>query len=238
MAVGQVILRDRIISNGQKAFSGVLGKKREEYLVSYIEQKIAGIRDVEQEQMAKADIDKESLSCREGCNYCCYFITQATRQECEAIAFYLCRHENVLSSFIGNYPAWRMRVRKIEGSLSKLSDMRDKTGFVDQLKTALSEYHRLNVPCPFLVAGACSIHEVRPWVCVGVVSVTPPEWCDMNDPNYANVKYYTSDLLLTKEPALSQPARIESISSTMPATVFNILKGGVFNSDSPLDYRN
>jgi Fe-S-cluster containining protein len=214
------------MSNGRKAFSGVLGKKREEYLVSYTEQKIAGIREVEQEQRAKADINKESLSCREGCNYCCYFFTQATRQECEAIAYYLYRHENVLSSFIDNYSAWRMGVQKIDASLIRLSNIRDKTEFIDQLKTALSEYHRLNVPCPFLLDGGCSIHEVRPWVCVGVVSVTPPEWCDMNHPNYPDVKYYSSEVLLTKEPALSQPARIESISSTVPVTVFNILGDG------------
>jgi Fe-S-cluster containining protein len=225
-AVGQVITRDQIISNGEKTFSGVLGEKREEYLVSYIEQKIAGIREVEQEQRAKADINKESLSCRKGCNYCCYFFTQATQQECEAIAFYLYHHENVLSSFIDNYPAWRMAVQKIDESLIRLSNIRDKTEFIDQQKTALSEYHRLNVPCPFLVDGACSIHEVRPWVCVGVVSVTPSEWCDMNDPNYADVKYYSSEVLLTKEPALSQPARVDSISSAMPATVFKILRDG------------
>jgi hypothetical protein len=229
----QASMRDLIIYNKEKAFSGILGKKREEYLLNYTKQKIAGIYQVEQDQKAMAYVNGESLSCREGCNYCCYFFTQATQQECEAIAFYLYHHENVLSLFINNYVAWRERVQNFEGSFIKLSNIHDKTEFVAQLKTALSKYHRLDAPCPLLVGGACSIHEVRPWVCVGVVSVTPSEWCDINNPNYADVKYYSSEVLLTKEPALSQPIRIESISSTMPVSVFNILKDGFTHFSIP-----
>jgi Fe-S-cluster containining protein len=226
VSIDTAIVNYRVIQNGRKAFSGILGAKRKEYLENYSKEKMAGIREVEQEQRAKAKANNESLSCRKGCNYCCYFFTQATRRECEAIAFYLFHHENVLRSFIDNYPAWRMEVQKTEERLLGLSNIHDKTELIDQLKNALSEYHKLNVPCPFLVDGSCSIHEVRPWVCVSVISVTPREWCGMNDPNYANVKYYSSEVMLTKEPALSQSARIESISSTMPASVFSILRDG------------
>ena len=35
----------------------------------------------------------------------------------------------------------------------------------------------LNIPCPFLSGGACSIHEVRPWNCAKPVVTTPSEWC-------------------------------------------------------------
>jgi Fe-S-cluster containining protein len=129
-----------------------------------------------------------------------------------------------------------MKVQKVAQSFDELAKLDNKTEFVSQLKTALREYHQQNISCPLLVDGTCSIHEVRPWVCVGVVSVTPPEWCNFKNPNYARAKYYSSDLLKTKEVSFSKPTKINSISSSMPATVFTILKDGYAEFYNQLEY--
>jgi Fe-S-cluster containining protein len=233
---GYISLNNRFISVKQTAYAGAAGKQREQSAIKYLEQKKVGIREVEESQKEQARFNNETISCHRGCNYCCYVFTEATLPEYEGIVYYLYQHEDIFNAFIRGYPTWRMKVQKVAKSFDQLSKLDNKTEFVRQLKTALREYHVQNVPCPFLMDGACSIHEVRPWVCVGVVSVIPSEWCNFKNPNYARTKYYSSDLLRTKEAGFSKPTRINSLSSSMPATIFRILKNGYAGFYNQLEY--
>lgn len=225
--IGQPEMVSRVISDLRRIYSGALGKNREDAVLLYTEEKKRGIREVEEDQKTHNNANGESLSCHKGCTYCCYFFADATLQECEAIVYYLYRHEDVLTKFINNYPAWKMKTKKLDSKFEELGQSLNKEEFVSRLKAVIREYHALNIPCPFLFDGACSIHEVRPWVCVGVAAVTPAQWCNPRDPNYYLVRYYSSEILLRQEPALSKPTEINSVESAVPAVVFRVLRNGL-----------
>ena len=214
-------------SNMRQQYSGALGKVREDAVLCYTEEKKIAIREVEADQITRAMADGEQISCQKGCACCCYFFVDATIQECEAIAYYLFTHQDVLEVFIKNYQLWRLKAKGVDKNFDELAQSVNREDFISRLKSALRAYHALNIPCPFLSENVCAIHEVRPWVCVGVVAVTPAAWCNPGDPDYLHVKYISSEVLLAKEPAFSKPTKIRSVESTMPATVFSLLASGV-----------
>ena len=222
---------EKIKRQKQIAFSGQPGKIREHSILKFIEAKKVVIEEVEAEQRSRAEVNRERLSCKMGCTFCCYYFTEATIQECEAIAYHLIQHDELLGIFVINYMHWEEETRKISSSFSRLARSKNTQGFIINLKAALRDYHAANIACPFLIGGACSIYEVRPFACVNVVAVTPSEWCNLNHPQYINVKYYSSELLLKKEPAFSKPTTVNSISSSMPSGVNDVLTEGFRNSE-------
>jgi Fe-S-cluster containining protein len=52
-----------------------------------------------------------------------------------------------------------------------------KSGLFDIDMPPVMEWKALNLPCPFLVDGQCSVYERRPISCRAHMTVGPPEWC-------------------------------------------------------------
>ena len=81
------------------------------------------------------------------------------------------------------------------------------------------------IPCPFLVDKACSIYEVRPYVCAGVVATSPAEWCEPFHPNHEQVMLVKAEVNVGNDmPYFIKLKRI--VYSCMPVLVHAILQHG------------
>jgi Fe-S-cluster containining protein len=220
------------ICDSAQAYSGPLGEQREQFAIRYIADKKNALKEIEAGLEEKVQADNLVISCRKGCSHCCSNYPEATLQECESVVYHLYNHENILKAFLINYPGWRKKVESLEADYRNIASLTEQfqSNADDvvkmQLDAARAAYHQHRASCPFLVDGACSIHEVRPWVCASIVSVTPGEWCDIENSDYSEVLQYTSDLWLSKEVKFFLPTATEFMAAPMPAAVYRILKDG------------
>ena len=173
------------------------------------------------------------ISCSRGCAYCCNQFVVASLQECEGITYYLYQHDKVLDHFIRAFGDWRGNILKIENSFRKINELGEKINLgqaTDEDRRLFDEesrvYARQNNPCPFLVEGACSIYEVRPYICANYFSVSPPDWCQPSHPSARQAIHMKIGLKLGKYiPYFALPEGNRIVSS-MPFLVYRILGGG------------
>ncbi len=98
--------------------------------------------------------DKE-ISCKPGCDYCCYQVVWMTILE----ALYILRELD--DSWLGEHREW------MEDGMQQW--------FVEE--TTPAQWLQKQRPCPFLKKHKCSIYEIRPNECALYLVVSPPEDC-------------------------------------------------------------
>ena len=223
---------DYLSLNRAIAYKGKIGKIREDFCRQYISRKQAGLKEIEQDQAEKVAAMGETITCRKGCSTCCTQYILGTLQECEAIVYYLYQHETVLEDFLRAYPVWRAKVGENEAVFKNIEAVVSRcctegyTGNNHQdYQDAARLFLLLNIPCPFLSRGACSIHEVRPWNCAKPVVTTPSEWCHPST-NIKNDKpnVYVSRLTPEEMPFYRDTGAVNLL--LVHLGVFEILKGG------------
>ncbi len=108
-----------------------------------------------------------NISCRKGCNACCHYLVPITVPE--AIEF--------KAAFLKRPPNQRVRILQSSLAASKrILSKRPPEIFATKLTSEISNYQTglqelsdwfegLNVTCPFLDAGECSIYQERPLAC-------------------------------------------------------------------------
>jgi Fe-S-cluster containining protein len=217
--------------NKDRAFQGRLGQKREAFCLAYIKKKKEIILSYRTDQLGAITCAGEKISCREGCTYCCMAYMQASVQECEAIVHYLYRHEDSLTCFLANYPAWRKKLKDNRdifqecGQLWRESRQPGAGESAQQaLLDALRRYRQQEILCPFLAKGACTIYEVRPFTCVALVAVTPPENCQPGKAGQA--KTYLTPTPEVFDTAFYYKNMKEPFLAFMPLAVYNLLVHG------------
>lgn len=215
------------------AYKGTVGRQREQFCLQYIEHKQAESKEIMSKLIERAESKGETVTCHIGCSFCCVEQIQASLQECEAIVYYLYKHERALRAFLRRYPQWRSEVdrhKAIEKVSQRYNEMVQSDFSEESMQACLQEgtiYASLNIPCPFLNDGKCLIYEVRPLVCANLVATTPAEWCNPINPNWSRRKF---DLLPLGSSAINVPfyyefpPNIEIVA--MPFVIFGILKGG------------
>jgi len=107
-----------------------------------------------------------------------------------------------------------------------------ESGFDSEKRLILEElgarYAKLKIACPFLKDEACMIYDIRPLVCSCQVAVTPPEYCDPDNPDSIKQEL----ILMLPENFQFIPFYHESFndmnlsSMCMPYVVYNLLEGG------------
>jgi Fe-S-cluster containining protein len=216
--------------NREVAYRGSLGRRREAFCISYT--KYMG----EQRTLVTARLQKQlasqgkSITCGRGCAACCHLYVIASVQECEAIVYYLYQHEETLQHFLLSFNRWREQVRGIWNDFQEINRLEDKRlssnlneAEEEAFGAALFSYRSQNIACPFLKEGACSIYDVRPFVCSGLIATTPPEWCSPLHPRYDQSNYLTDepdkDSYL---PYFANPDRKPCL-SCLPVGVYEIL---------------
>jgi hypothetical protein len=226
---------DPFTLNKEIAYLGEFGNIRENFCIAQ-EKQLKEINEfIYQQQLQEATNNGKTISCHRGCSMCCSQYIPASLQECEAIVHYLYNHERKMSSFIKNYKKWKNRLDEHEGILDEFQQAYAElfeSGFDSEKRLKLEElgarYAKFKIGCPFLKDDACMIYDVRPLVCSCQVAVTPPEYCDPENPDSVKQEL----ILMLPENFQFIPFYHESFNDMnlsgicMPYVVYNLLEGG------------
>jgi Fe-S-cluster containining protein len=225
---------DPVALNRSIAYLGETGARRLAFCRDYLALKQSVLGVIEQKLEQDTREMGRSISCSKGCAVCCrlYFIT-ASLQECEAIVYYLYQHEEILQLFLKAYPVWKTGMAKIERTFNRICQLSSKTILGRETPeerelflTESQKYAAARVACPFLQDEACSIHAARPYVCAGVVSVSPAPWCDPADPHHLEMEFVKSQIPVEKEdPYFVRPSS-GLLFASMPSLVYDLLQEG------------
>jgi len=120
-------------------------------------QVLIGLHKVIDEQIAKVLAkSEEPISCKRGCNYCCYMMTAIGPAEGYLIA-----------AEVVTWPNWDSIARRLRKSAKKCST-----------KLSRGEYFNKQIPCVFLNKdGDCSIYLRRPAACRCYFVASPRDDC-------------------------------------------------------------
>lgn len=233
LAVGQDRKPDYFAVNRAAAYQGVVGTQREAFCIDYTAFKTAKLLEIDsalQQEIASTGV---TVSCSRGCAHCCTQFVVASLQECECITYYLYHHDKALEHFIRAFGDWRDRILKIESCFRKINDLGEKINLgqaTDEDRRLFTEESRVyashNNPCPFLVDGACSIYEVRPYICANYFSISPPEWCQPSHPNTRQAVHMKIGLQMGNDMPYFALPKGNRIVSPMPFMVYRILEEG------------
>lgn len=212
------------------AYTGRVGRERERWCQDFIEWKEVCFEKFDAAQK-KAELKSgRCISCSKGCNHCCSQHISASLQECEAIVYWLSKNPTERDSFLEKYPRWREAVRKhqevydrVGYTGSRVIENPDDKGVLEEAYQAGEEYFRLNIPCPFLSDGSCSIYPVRPMVCAGHVVVSPTDDCRACSKKAPEPLIWSEEI--EKQPPYFRGAPKQMINSCAPLMVHEILKG-------------
>ncbi len=157
----------------------------------------------------------------------------ATLQEAECITWYLYQHEAVLQHFIVAYRDWWRGLDLFEHKLQRLDQMvaRNLNGSLsageqERFHSYISDYAGRKVTCPFLVDNTCSIYAVRPFVCAGLVAVTPAETCSWDISGINQGKYHKVEFKLEQEMPYFIQSRSPILFGCLPELVHRLLEEG------------
>lgn len=211
------------------AYVGRVGRERRDWCVNFIQWKESIFTKLSEANHRFERDNAKTISCSKGCISCCSQYIYATLQECDAIVYWLSQHNDTKEIFLANYRVWRNAIRTNHEQMFKdINQVSANTlageANSDELKKISKEYHQWNIGCPFLHDGACSIYPVRPLVCAGHASVSPPEQCapfskispEIIHPSLSNIEI---------PPYFCERADT-FISSCAPLMVYEILHGG------------
>jgi Fe-S-cluster containining protein len=227
------IRQDKFKLNRALAYKGALGKARAEFCADYALSKKASIAVVEEKLRAEAAAKGAAVTCSRGCIHCCHLFILATLQECEAIVYHLYQHDDLLAAFMDNFEEWRSDVNKIDACFRRLNSLHAKLAAGQATEAEGREYleqeevyKAAHIPCPFLIGGACSIYELRPYVCAGVMSISPPGQCSPAHHSHKERAYVKAELNMQEDaPYFVKPAQTP-IFASMPFLVYRILENG------------
>ena len=224
---------DSIEINRLIAYRGQIGRRRKQFCEEYAPKKRAAIVALEAYLQRSLADHAHTSPCSRGCSHCCRLFVAASLQECEIIVNYLYDHEEKLAHFLRTYDTWRSRITRITRCFRQINDLHQKiTAREDtaedrqRFEEECGRYVQADIPCPFLKDSACSIYEVRPYVCAAVVAVSPSEWCAANHPRHAEASYLKSSIQTDDRPAyLTLPAE-RDVLAPMPSLIYNLLHDG------------
>jgi Fe-S-cluster containining protein len=172
-----------VIDKG-RAYAGEIGRQRREFCVDYAGRKNESFRRIQRDIFAQIEAGSGSITCHKGCSHCCVLYVEADIQECEAIVYFLYQHPETMATFVRRYNAWRGRMRRLGNPFARCEEIlhQHRDGRLEQsdqamLLDALLLYQEQDIPCAFLDEGACSIYEVRPYVCANHYVTSPADWC-------------------------------------------------------------
>jgi hypothetical protein len=223
---------DAIALNLAIAYKGKIGRLREQFCQQYLEYKYRALKKVSEELEAKVASKQENIACARGCSYCCYLYVRASLQECETIVFQLYHQPEALATFVEHYQEWWEKVCQIGPAFKTIVALSNRMqgsqpGEIEiQYQSALRDYRLQNIRCPFLAHNACSIYDIRPWVCAGVVASTPRDWCDPTGFHYSDVKFYTVEAYIDRERRFYLPTKVGLAMGCFPVMVHQLLIKG------------
>jgi hypothetical protein len=215
------------------AYAGALGRRRESFCREYTAIKKQALENISKGLVEDTAKLGEVISCHCGCSDCCSLYIAASLQECEAIVYWLYQHGETLDAFLSNIKVWQKNIQAASTSFNTINALYGKKLLShasdeekEKFRWAMEEYESQNISCPFLFDNACSIYEVRPYVCAGVVSISPAEWCRSSHPDHRRMKYMKTEIKHEKDMPYFIRPRGGLLFANMPQLVMDILDGG------------
>lgn len=118
----------------------------------------------------------ETVSCQKGCSACCRAQpVPVTPPEAYALFKLVEELPEPRRTEVRERFAERVRVLREAGLLARY--FQNTPAGPEEARALAHQYFRLNLVCPFLEAGACSIHPDRPFVCRQYLVTSPAELC-------------------------------------------------------------
>lgn len=211
---------------------------RQDFCRAFIERKKRILDRVQTELLARATADGGHVTCHRGCAACCTAYIEANIQECEAICYFLRSRPDLERRFLERHEQWRARMRAYGGIFARCEEIAhaDPRGDLspadrEALVAALKQYQQLGIPCSFLEGGACSIYEVRPYVCCNHLVTTPAEWCKAeswgSSGSARQPKIYMTDVSEIYDLSFYVHDLARPVIGFLPSTVYRILTSGI-----------
>jgi Fe-S-cluster containining protein len=223
----------KVQENQKIAYKGKIGRRREQYCLEQIRYMGVCHKKIGQDQLEYVKARGEGIACGPGCSHCCRSVyVGATLQECEAIAYYLSHHEELLCSFLAAYPAWWDKVTRGRAVFRECEQL-----FVEMLRegidtkkdkafqSALKRHNRQGIVCPFLLNDLCSIYDVRPANCAGFFVTHSPELCRPKEGYEPKFNLTSIDDVLY-DTSFYSGTLVHPMTLYLPVAVFSILESG------------
>jgi len=219
--------------NRAVAYKGAIGRRRESWCIDYTAYKREQIAGVEADLRREVDGAGQAIACHRGCSECCSAYVVASLQECEAIVYYVYHHQAVLDNYLASYREWGQKIagaQELADRIYRLQGLALSSPTTPEerapLYEALSDYMSRGIYCPFLKDGACSIYEVRPFVCAGVVVSSPSEWCRSAHPRHGDVALFKADAHFENDKKYFLELKNNVTYGCMAFMVYTLLRGG------------
>jgi Fe-S-cluster containining protein len=221
------------VINRAIAYQGEVGRRRQAFCKAYAAAKEEGLAGIEARLRHSVAEMGQTITCHKCCGHCCDVYVFANLQESENIVHYLYEHEEVLQHYLQQYPLWKEKVDRLGTTLPDIDKAQEKVLFGTATESdrqtfnnGLIAYAAMANPCPFLRESACTIYKVRPYVCAGVVSVSPSTYCTPGHPAHGDKFLVKADFLPQNDMPYFIPTKAAINFGCMPALVQQILKYG------------
>ena len=131
-----------------------------------------------EQSLAESAADGKPVTCAKGCNYCCYHLVAMSDHEALLLAHVVSLQEKHEQNRLKNAFTPVTNILEREGLLAELIDVH-VNHFHDaaRLTQVQRRYWELQIPCPFLLDGACSVYPFRPLVCRQYLASSPRNCC-------------------------------------------------------------
>ncbi len=171
----------RINEIKSQSHQGDLGAQRKEFTRQY--RHLLGLifNDTKIKVSTYTKSGERSITCRKGCGTCCYQFISVDLSHALLIADYLYVNDKAMQIFLTGYDHWLSCFENNPKAMSVFKNLEEYTTEAAAVRhysqELCTDYHKLDIPCPFLCKGQCSIYVVRPVVCATYFSLSPVEHC-------------------------------------------------------------
>ena len=171
----------RIKSLKSQSLRGAAGAQRKEFVRRYRQTLELIFEEIKTASGPYVGSGDKHITCFKGCSSCCSQFISVNLSQALVVVDYLYSNYKAMPVFLRDYEKWLSSFENNHGAMAVLTNLEGYTTRAAAMKhysqELCTEYHKLDIPCPFLDQGQCVIHEVRPVVCASYFSVSPVEQC-------------------------------------------------------------
>lgn len=137
-------------------------------------------------EIAAQDTERNGkrITCSKGCGACCAQLVPISETETRILGQYVLSQPEPLRTVL--LERFQQAKARLEQANLWQHLIQPQHLSVEDARTLGKRYFSLNIPCPFLEQGACSIHTQRPLSCREYLVTSDAKYCD--NPNPHDVK--------------------------------------------------
>ena len=128
----------------------------------------------------------KKISCTKGCSHCCYLLVEISWEEALLMAEWLkAQRPKTQEKLIANIHENARLAREVFSSYKSTQKfIKPFHGDLKMPERVYGKYfYHYEIPCAFLVDGACAAYEVRPTPCRLHMVTSPATLCSRNEPD-------------------------------------------------------